>query len=53
MDKLKVLLESMKTPSKNPQLSTVSATAAEQNKARAKELLLRMQIQLAKSTPNG
>lgn len=51
MDKLKILLESLKTPVSNVQLTTPTSQTAEQNKARARELLLRMQIQLAKSTP--
>lgn len=53
MDKLKILLESLKTPPNNPVLKEVDMSAAEQNKARAKELLLRMQIQLAKSNPRA
>lgn len=51
MDKLKILLESLKTPVSNTVLTSLDARTAEQNKARARELLLRMQIQLAKSTP--
>lgn len=51
MDKLKILLDSLKTPAKPVMSTSLNTAALDQNKARARELLLRMQIQLAKSTP--